>query len=266
MTFEFVDKEDAKGSIGGVDYGASVRVMARSPRLVMFNGQGCHVWTRGDYSGNAEITLFRDRPTKAAFQTAAGKITELFGPGADDVILKAWREQKTVLVDGGGEKMIEPGRMIRAGAERAFAEKAVGCVVDLTGAIPACRQCGANLQPRTKLHHMGDVIQPDHPRTIEDCQRLCNHRVVVIHDYDLNLPHKWGYVRWFETWDGETVRDPYFCDDKCAARYGRRAAADLPSLKAGIEPAATVWAAHESQHHYDIEPQELRFGNKVFKI
>lgn len=258
MTFELVEKEDARGVIAGSDYGSSVRIMARSPTHVMFNALGCQLWDRDERGGWHSLTkVFGERATKAKYEAAREKIDGAFGVGATDMVLEAWRLHKTVLVDGGGAVLVEPGLKIRDRNARLYAEKSCTEELDLSGEVPGCLQCGKTLIPHTKLHHMGHVIQPDHPRSLTDCQKLTNRRVVAVRSFDGNHPDKLEYVSWFESWDGETLRDPHFCGDTCAAKFGRRAAAaGTVDLEPGVEPVK-VRTEHESQNHYEEPVRHL---------
>ena len=264
---EFVEKEDAFGTIGGAYYGAKVRVMARTPTLVFFNGLGFNYWTRSArYSGNDIARLFSGRPTIAQYEAVADKIDKLLGEGAGAAIVKAWRQHKTVLVDGGGEKLSLPNAIVRKHALAHYAVHGVDCRADLTGRVKTCLQCGAHLKPSTNHHRLGTKIQPDHPRTIEDCQRLTNQSVIAIHGFGAGDRARIGYVRWFETWDGETLQDPHFCNNACAAKYGRRAAEAQINLGAGVEPTEHPWEPREDVDHYAPEERLLEFQGKRFKV
>jgi hypothetical protein len=64
-----------------------------------------------------------------------------------------------------------------------------------------------------------DKDAPGAPATKEDCQRFTNATVQRVDGYLA------GRVSCFSAWDGESYADPHFCKNKCAERFGRRAAA-----------------------------------------
>lgn len=266
MRFELVEKEDAKGTIGGSDYGSSVRLMARSPTHIMFNALGGQIWERGSEGWRGTQKLFHDRAVREKFERpeVQAAIEKTFGEGAGAMILKAWKEGKTLLVDGGGEPLTMPGLKLRKLHQARYAEVNANWQADLNGRIPCCKQCGAELKPKTVIHHLGQTLKDDHPKTMEECQRLTNLEVIAVHDYGHSTGDKVGHVSWFETWDGESVFDPHFCNDKCAAKYGRRAAEAYEPLEPGIEPAKHQWV-HESVNHYKEEVRHLtlRDGSKI---
>lgn len=251
---EFVDKEDAAGLIAGSDFGSSVRIMARSPTHVLFNGLGLRVWNRKNGGSFTDINqVFSERPTKAKFEASQDKIDRIFGEGAGAAVVRAWKDSKTVLFDGGGEKLGIPRQQLREQHQAALAAVSINQTIPLEGRIPTCKQCGKNLQPKFTIHQMGDVIKPDHPRSLEDCQRMSNFQVVEVHDYREAEGPRVGYVKEFATWDGESVFDPHFCGDSCAALYGRRAAAEYPALDPNIKPPRVAWS-HDFIKHFENPP------------
>jgi hypothetical protein len=266
MQVELVDKEDAYGTIDGSHYGRSVRVVARSPLYVLFTGVGAQIWNRKDRgSFQDKVKICWERPTKDKFIAAKDEIEKAFGEGALEHVLTAWSKHKTALFEGGGEALALPNHIVGARHMARYAAESVSTRVDLTGRIACCKQCGAQLTPHTNHHRMGFDIKPDHPRSLEDCQRITNHPVIAVHSYDSRHPEKWGYVEWFETWDGETLQDPDFCDNKCAAKYGRRAASELPLLEPGIEPAARVHVIREDvRHHEEKDPEFVKMADGRF--
>jgi hypothetical protein len=266
VRFELVDKEEAHGVIGGSDYGSSIRLMARSPTHVMFNALGGRIWKRGFEGWNSTQQLFHDRAVRAKFERpeVQAAIEKTFGEGAGALILQAWKEGKTLLVDGGGAALTMPGLKLRKLHQARYAEVNANWEADLKGRIPCCKQCGAELKPKTVIHHLGASLKDNHPKTVEECQRLTNLEVVRVHDYGQSSGDKVGHINWFETWDGESVFDPHFCDDKCAAKYGRRAAEACEPLEVGIEPVKHQWT-HESVSHYEEKTtlHTLADGTKI---
>lgn len=255
---QLVDKELAAGLISGSDYGSQVRLLVRSPTRLLFLGVGCTVFRRDQSAGgwHALIKVFSERCTKDKLAAGREIIDREIEPGITDHVLEAWRLGKTVLIDGGGEKMRIPRKLASELAHADYASWTINAQVPLTGRIPTCLQCGKDLQPRFVVHQMGKTILPDHPRGLEDCQKLTNRQVVAIHDYGINRPDLKGYVEWFDTWDGESVFDPHFCGNTCAAKFGRRAAAEGLKLEPNVEPEQVVWT-HEGVSH--AAPEEPRF-------
>jgi hypothetical protein len=260
-TFELVEKEDARGVIAGSDYGSRVRIMARSPTHVIFNGLGSNYWDRNEHSGWHGLKhLFHGRPTIAQFEAVADKINEVLGEGAAPWVVRAWREKKTLWVDGGGEALPLPNIVQHRLRYERYVDATADFKVDLTGRVKTCLQCGENLRPKTNHHRMGYDIQENHPRSIEDCQRMSNQAVIAVHSYGMNREDRWGLVEWFETWDGESLQDPYFCDSKCAAKFGRRAAEAAVVLEPGVEPVEIPYVPRDDVQHYDPGPPRFIEG------
>lgn len=265
-----VEKEDAHGSIGGSDFGSRVRVMARSPSILLFNGLGARMWKRSakGFSGSwhDEINLFRGRPTIAKYDAARDKIDAAMGEGVADAVILAWRTHKTVLVDGGGARMPLPNLQAAAIIYAEYEAATCDWRADLSAEIARCKQCGAALTPDTDHHRMGFDIQADHPRSHEDCQKLTNRRVIAVHGYGAIHKDRYGFVERFEVWDGDRYLDPDFCSNKCAELYGRRAAQAYPALEPGIEPVKQPYRPREDvQHHDDPPPRffERADGEKI---
>lgn len=255
----FVPSEKTHPQIAGSIYpGSAVRIMLRSPRHVVYNSLGCNIWNRDKGGGWHNIKkLFDGRPTIAEFEKVRGRFDDLLGPGVGEALLHAWRKNLTVLLDGGGEPMPPTRMKQRAMQEEAYAKVTVNWTADLTGEVKTCRQCGKALQIDTDHHRLGFEIKPDHPRSLEDCQRLTNRRVVAIHDYGHVDRSRIGFVKWFETWDGESYHYLDFCSDKCAATYGRRAARELPPLEVGGE---AIKRPHRIRNDVELNPKpERRF-------
>jgi hypothetical protein len=105
---------------------------------------------------------------------------------------------------------------------------------------PRCLQCGAAIPKRFEAWSVSpatangrqngevdarrrsiyfDKDHPGAPSTIADCQRFTNATVKRVNGYLA------GRVSSFSAWDGESYQDPHFCKNKCAERFGRRAAA-----------------------------------------
>lgn len=231
----YVPSEKAHPQIAGSIFpGSDVRIMMRSPTAVVFNGLGCNYWNRDEHAGwHGLKKLFSDRPTIARFEAAQEKVDALYGEGVGAALIHAWRKNLTVLLDGGG-KPLPPTRMkARAMHKEAYAKVTINWEADLTGEVKTCRQCSKPLRLSTDHHRFEHTIEANHPRSVEDCQRLTNRRVVAIHDYGDTDRDRVGYVRYFETWDGESYLEEDFCGDTCAAVYGRRAVRERPLLDPG---------------------------------
>ena len=253
----FVPSEKTHPSIAGSAYpGSAVRIMLRSPGHVVFNSLGCNIWNRDERGGwHNTKKLFSERPTIAEFEQVRGRADDLLGPGVGEALLHAWRKNLTVLLDGGGEPMPPTRMKQRAMHKDAYAKVTVNWKADLSGEAKTCRQCGQALRIDTDHYRLGHEIKPDHPRSLEDCQRLTNRRVVAIHDYGDVDRRRVGLVSWFETWDGESYLDVDFCSDRCAATYGRRAAREMPPLEIG---GAVDKRPHRVRDDVDLNPQPER--------
>lgn len=234
IKFEQINTEYAGGHQGGIDYGSKVRVLMRSPEKIMFVGYGVNVKSRGKSGWPTKIAS--DSKKDTITQEAIRKVVvEHFGKDADEWLIKAvmTRGKGTILVDGGGEKLSLPQ------AERAKIFKQEYAEISPTHEIAPenlkrCIQCGNNLQIKTEYVYIGyDAPHENHPRTVEDCQRRSNAKVVKINGYASNTPREWWpYVAFYYTWDGESYKDDHFCSDECAGAYGRRAAVELARLPA----------------------------------
>lgn len=257
--FELVDKEEAHGLIAGSLYGAAVRVIARSPTHVLFSALGIQLWNRSEHGGWHNLqTLTRKRPSRAAYDAIRPRIDEVFGEGATDRIIENNRKSKTLLVEGGGTAMPLPRVQHAAKVQVAHREVSPDWRADLTGRVLCCKQCGEQLRPSTDHHRLGYKLIPNHPQSREDCQRLTNQEVIAVHGFDTRYEDRWAYVEWFETWDGQSYFDVDFCNDKCAANYGRRAARDRDLLEPGGEVPRTEYRPREDTNH--AEPEEPMYA------
>jgi hypothetical protein len=257
MSFEQVSTEYAYGKYAGTDYGSKIRVLMRSPKAVLFTGYGVNLVHRGQsgYDNTRKIAEAAKRADLSVAEVRA-KIVAAFGEGADDAAILAatTRGRGTILVDGGGDKLPLP----RVEASKIYYERynAVTPTADKLIPVPKkCRQCGSDLKPWTINNHLARIPVGDHPRTIEDCQRLTNYPVFSVHGMDANSDEdRWPFIQWFTTWDGETYHDDTFCNNHCASIYGRRAAAELPALEVGGTPPIIPRKSHESVQHYESPP------------
>lgn len=110
--FTLIERELAAGQVAGSDFGSQVRVVARSPSHVLFNALGVQLWNRDERGGWHSLrSLTRERATIAVYQGLREKLDEVFGAGATDQIVTAWRTNRTVLVDDGGAAMPLPRRI-----------------------------------------------------------------------------------------------------------------------------------------------------------
>lgn len=258
MSIELVDKELANGSFNGIALAYSARILIRAPRKVLVSASGLTlVKDRFSHHWKDVVELAAQRCTKAVLAEQRDVIAAEFGAEAADALQEAWRESKTILVDGGGKPCLKPGHQLRDERNARYAISSCDWRADLTGQVKTCRQCGANLKPRTDHHRLDSEVRADHPRTLEDCQRLTNLPVIAIHGFD-QPEEKWGYVKWFETWDGESLQDPFFCDNACAAKFGRRAAEAALQLPVGVEPTEQPYEPRQDVHHYDQEAEAQR--------
>jgi len=258
-TFQTIKTEYANGHQGGADYGSRVRILMRSPTHFMFVARGIRIYKRATRMSYTDH-IYVSHDTRPSELPAEGRknIDKAFGVGAADIAWTALTQKGkgTVLVDGGGVALPLPHAVQVANNEAAYDAVSPTMRISLEG-IDCCKQCGTPLRPKTVIHHLGNKLKDDHPKTIEECQRLTNNRVIAITGYSRNYTEKWGYVDWFETWDGDGYVDPDFCDEKCAAHYGRRAARGLDLLPADGTVIHRDLRGHSNVNHY--EPDPVRF-------
>lgn len=243
------EREAANGSLQGLDCGPEVKVLARSPAKLLCWSSG-HMYQSGQTQkyGDSSLFLITDRSashyarahltlhhggrlTAEMLRNCAGDIDAHFGLGATETLLGAHKAKRTLLVDGGGAKLTPSGRALR----KAFA----AATPDKTIAVEAacrCLQCAGPLKLETDTVRVDWQGPENAPRSLEDCQRLSNRTVVSCMGWPPQQRERVGYVMLYQTWDGESYRDRFFCSDACAAAYGRRAAAEQPALPA--EPEA----------------------------
>jgi hypothetical protein len=236
----------------------------------LFVALGVQLWnprSSNNYSSTKQVV------DKASIETlstekARQTIVAAFGEGSDEQAILAWRTRGkgTVLVNGGGDALPLPHAVRVRSHQAAYEKESISAEVDLTGLIATCKQCGANLVPHVTQHRLGGTIKENHPRSIEDCQKLTNQRVVRVSSFDSRYPSKWGFVERFATWDGEALHDPLFCNTRCAVNYGRRAAIELSPLPADGSIVPIKRPVHESVDHYDYEDKTIVIDGKTFKI
>lgn len=79
---------------------------------------------------------------------------------------------------------------------------------------PRCLNCGKAIRKRTKTAEFW-LNNPDAPRSLEECRKLTNHRVVSVRYWSS------GRVRHFSTWDGESYAPVFghFCKGECAGLF-----------------------------------------------
>lgn len=264
-TMTTIKTEYTQGSIGGVGYGSKVRVIMRSPVALMFVGYGVNIialpFPRG--INPVKIASKASREQLSRPETRA-KIVKFFGEGADKASLLAFEKKGfgTVLFEGGGDKLplpsVEQSRIDIARYELVTPTQYV-----VPENVERCLQCSSPMPRVLKTHHMGAEIQKDHPKTIDDCQRLTNRSVASVHGYDIRFEEQWPYISFFKTWDGESYTRTVFCNDKCASIYGRRAAAELPHLEAGGSPPDFSHEIENSQSHYDEQAAAHRQRERI---
>ena len=263
--FKIIKTEYAHGSLNGVDYGSQVRVLMRSAIAILYVAYGLNGTKRNSYHwNNIAIAPDAKRATLERPDIRA-KIVALFGEGADEAALATTktRGMATALFDGGGDPLPLPNHVQRANGQARYASATATRRAYPVG--KTCLQCGEPLKIDTVRHFLGYELKENHPRTIEDCQRLTNELVVAVHGYDIRQDKdRWPLVERFETWDGESYDYDTFCSDQCAATYGRRAAAELPTLPVGGTCADPRHLRHRRAHVDHYEPKTDMLGR--FKI
>lgn len=261
-----VETEYTAGLLGGTDYGSRARVLMRSPQAALYIARGLILHTpRSDDRDYAFKTLISGRVKAAQVMASevSSQIIAAFGPDAASAAAQALetRGMGTALYDGGGSPLVKPNAERRADIQADYAARTCNWKADLAGEAQTCRQCGVGLEPATDIYWMGSTIQPDHPRSAEDCQRLTNRRVVAIYDYGITRPDRYGLVERFEVWDGESYSQLDFCSDKCAAVYGRRAARERDLLEPGGDSPKPPSRSRESINLHPDPPRYFSLGD-----
>lgn len=266
--FETVATEYGPGAYEGHLYGSlkrGTRVLMRSPEAVMVVGYGVHLIER---SSKRDKTVSFDSRAKSGFGENVSYIDRIFGEGASEHALKAIRTRGmgTVLVNGGGEPLPPPHGVRR---DNILAEyQVITPTMQVEIIAKGCRQCGSPLRPHTVRHDFAFRPVEGQPRTLTECQPLSNHQVIAVRGYSINQPHDWWpYISSFESWDGESYVDEHFCNDRCAAEYGRRAVNAFPPLDSNDERAARPRHQQEWIKHYEPEVRTITTADgTVFKI
>lgn len=245
------------------------RIVLRSPKAVAYVCYGLQLWLpRGSSAMSHTRTVIGGRVTLDSLSRSDVRNTliDAFGPGADEAAILAQRSKGrgTILVDGGGDPFGPTDAQVKEYLRVHKLLHSADRSVDLTGMVKTCCQCGGNLIPHTASHQMGAEIKSDHPRSLEDCQRLTNQMVISVHGYRDHKREE--YVERFQTWDGESYQDNLFCSDGCATKYGRRAAIELPPLPADNSEIAEPRHSFESTDHYEKKDRTASIGGRVFKI
>lgn len=263
-----IKTEYAAGQIGSADFGSSVRIVMRSPRAVMFIGYGANIMLR--HSRGVRAVKIGKRFSQELLQNenARAEITKHFGDGGVEAAGLALDRKGygTVLFDGGGEALRIPAHEARLIIQAEYNSITPTMRIELAN-ILTCAQCGQPLKPSTDYHNMSGKIEVNHPKTFEDAQRMTNLSVIAIHGYEQVQDREfWPYISWFETWDGMSYHDSVFCNDFCAATYGRRAVLESPLLPIGGERPQNVFRMPETHYHYDQEKEEERKRASIEKF
>lgn len=252
--FEQVKTEYAHGALNGVDYGSKIRVVMRSPTAIVFVGYGLKLITRKDTYRTVTVASDSKRDT-VALPDVRALIVKYFGDGADEWLIRAitTRGMGTILVDDGGEALRLPRAEASRLNEAEYESKTPTRDIPVAN-VKTCVQCGSDLPFAVSTHNLGYSPRDNHPETLEDCQKLTNNQIVSIHGFGREKPKDWWkFISFFHTWDGESYERETFCGDKCAAVYGRRAAAELPLLPTGGEPPKRERPQREYIDHFERE-------------
>jgi hypothetical protein len=263
MKFEIVPTEYANGHIAGADFGSKVRILMRSPDAVLFTGHGLRLNLRSELNRYYSAIAPNGRRASLELPKVRAKIVKAFGEGADEAALAALEKRGwgTALFNGGGTKLPLPGAEAARLHQARYVELSVSQNVKLDG-LKTCRQCGKTLTPDADNHFLK---AEQNVRSIEECQRFSNHMVISVHGFSSNRDESlWPVVERFKTWDGESYINDWFCNDKCAAIYGRRAAAELPPLEIGGKPPTKKYRAPDTSYHFDQEEEVTKIGG--FKV
>ncbi len=267
MSYEIVKTEYAYGSFHGVDYGSKIRIVMRSSEAILFVGYGLNIDTRA-YRGSSGSKKIADKAKRELVEMPKVReiIIRYFGDGADEAALAALatRGMGTVLFNGGGDPLPLP-RVEQSKAHREAYSAITPTAHVKFPEVKTCIQCGTPLRLSTVHHHLEDIPKEGHPKTMDECQRMTNFPVSAVHGFGSEKPREWWpYISWFETWDGESYVTEPFCNDRCAAIYGRRAAAELQHLPMGGQAPTISLRGFESIDHR--APQEPLYTESGIRI
>jgi hypothetical protein len=259
---EVIPTEYTRGSIAGANYGSRARVVLRSPDAFIFVALGVHMTPRGSNSyHDTKAVCEKANVENFSRPEVRARIVEMFGEGADEAVLMTTRKKGygTVLFNGGGKRLPLPDEEMRVLRQKNYDAVSPNTTLSPEGA-QTCLQCGKPLRLHTIKHWFASPNSDEKPpTTVEELQRLTNYPIVRVSGFGSNKPEEWWpYIEYFETWDGESYEDDTFCSDRCAAVYGRRAAAELTPLPEGGEAPTRARNEHESIRHYDVKAEEDR--------
>lgn len=113
-----------------------------------------------------------------------------------------------------------------------------------TATQPHCLWCGKRIPKATTRRNLVtpamwkesfDEAYANRPKTLADCQKLTNEKVVSVdyqYEQDVNYDRTGRrVVHSYSTWDGESYMDPYFCNGDHAKNFGYAAAMHGLQLK-----------------------------------
>ncbi len=95
---------------------------------------------------------------------------------------------------------------------------------------PLCRWCGKRIAKRTNHRPVGRIgtYDFDRPTTVEDCKKLTNEQIVSVkyhYETDTNYDRTGRRTIYsYNTWDGQSYADEYFCNGEHARWFGYAAA------------------------------------------
>lgn len=265
MTFNLIDLEYSDRTIAGVQYTSRCRILLRSPQSVLYAAGGSiHLWKNREVFSTDELWRGKFVPRNINDPRFETLIDDFFGKGCSDYLKRAYSEKKTVIMNGGGDPLFDTQKHIEETTKR-YNAVTPSWAADLSTKLKKCCECGSDLKPHTS--HISFANHSDRVSTLEECQRLTNHRVVEIKGMPMSQREElWPLVEYIYVWDEETYLDPLFCNDKCAASYGRRAVRDLERLPAGGEPNMYTGPSFSSVTIGEKEEKFIMVGDKKFRV
>jgi hypothetical protein len=227
MMFEHTKTERAEAKYAGIDFKSDIRIVMRSPEAVLFVGYGMQLHYPRQHMTSVAVKQLASAANAVTLNVEATRaaIIKAFGEGSVEEAIKAVKNKGkgTVLVNGGGDPLPLPARVRRDRQRREW--EAITPTTSVLGELERCLCCNTPLSPKAEWH---SLARHERISTIEECQRRTNAQVVGLRGYDaVHDRELWPYAEYYLTWDGETYKDPHFCNSICAAKWGREQAAML---------------------------------------
>lgn len=129
--------------------------------------------------------------------------------------------------------------MVYKSAERPRCRYCGKAIAKQTATMNICRKRDPKLKNDWEFWRHLAIGNAPWPRSIRDCQKLTNEKVVSI-TYGAHIDNEFDLkaVRSFTIWDGESYKDGFFCNGDHAKQFGYAAARKglaMPAWKEKVE-------------------------------